>query len=366
MTNTAWGKIVAHAPGRVELLGNHTDYNEGVVLGAAIDRRLTVRGKQREDGMIVIHSDTMGEIQIHHSGLRPLARGHWANYALGVVAELAALSVPIAGFTAEVSGDLLPQSGLSSSAAFTVAIALFLLKLHDHEIGRMEIAKLCQRAEHRYAGVQSGLLDQVTSLFGRADHAVFFDCRSEEVSLLRFPKDLALIIANSGEKRDLTEGGYNQRRDETRAAAGALEVTALRDITVAELAQRRSLPELLRRRAAHVAEENERVWRGRALLEAGNGAALGALMNASHKSSRENFENSTPGLDLLVSVAQELPGVLGARLTGAGFGGGTVTLCKRSCAEAAASELSRRYLAATGIDPRAFIARIDDGAQAER
>jgi galactokinase len=357
--------VAAHAPGRIELLGNHTDYNEGLILGAAIDRGVTVAGRQRDDTVIQIRSTEFGEVVLSLSELAPLTENRWANYALGIVRELMDAGVPIAGFEAEVSGHLSASVGLASSAAFTVAMALFLLKLHDHEIERMEIAKLCQRAEHRYAGVQSGLLDQVISLFGEADHAIFFDCRSEEVSVLRIPKHLALIIANSGQERDLSKSGYNQRRDETRAAARALQVTALRDISVAELAQQRSLPELLRRRAAHVLEENERVWRGRAFLEAGDGAAFGALMNASHKSSGENFENSTAKLDLLVSIAQKLPGVLGARLTGGGFGGATVTLCQQSCAEAAASELSRRYLAATGIDPHAFIARIADGAQAE-
>ena len=352
----------AYAPGRVELLGNHTDYNEGVVLGAAIDRGLTVRGRKRDDGMISIESSTMGHVEIARSALRPLEENRWANYALGVANELIALSIPVEGFSAEVSGDLAAGCGLSSSAAFELATALFLLRLYGRNLGSLEIAKACQRAEHRFAGVRSGLLDQVTSLFGRADHTVFFDCRSEEVRAIPFPQGLALIIAESGKKRELTKGEYNARRRETRAAADALQVSALRDVTSEALTSRRGLPDLLWRRAAHVVEENERVLRALELLAVGDGPGFGGLMNASHESSRKNFENSTPELDLLVSIAQQLPGVLGARLTGGGFGGATITLCQRSAAVNIAAELSERYTHESGIIPRVVISRIANGA----
>jgi galactokinase len=352
----------AYAPGRIELLGNHTDYNEGVVLGAALDLGLTVHGSRREDEMIVIRSAEMGEINVTRSELRPCRDKRWANYPLGVVSELLALSVPIGGFSAELTGNLPAGCGLSSSAAVELATALFLLKLFPYQLARMQIARACQRAEHRFAGVQSGLLDQVVSLFGCADHAVFFDCRSEEVSIVPFPKNLALIVADSGKKRELSKGDYNERREQTNAAARALNVRALRDITSAELARRHDLSELLLRRARHVVAENERVWRARELLATGDGAGFGALMNASHESSRINFENSTPELDLLVSIAQQLRGVLGARLTGAGFGGATITLCERSQAETIASELSVRYAEATGIAPRVFVSRFAAGA----
>jgi galactokinase len=243
-----------------------------------------------------------------------------------------------------------------------VATALLLLKLFPHEIAPLEIAKACQRAEHRFIGVESGLLDQVVALFGRADHAVYFDCRTEEVSTLPFPKNLALVVTDSGKRRALTEGNYNRRREETRAAAAALEVSALRDVNSAELERRTDMSDVLWRRARHIVGENERVWRARDLLETGDFAGFGALMNASHESSRTKFENSTPELDLLVSIAQQLPGVLGARLTGAGFGGATITLCERSQAKRVALELCNRYRAESGIRATAFIATISDGA----
>ena len=270
--------------------------------------------------------------------------------------------MPVNGFHAEVTGDIPIGAGLSSSAAFELATALFLLKLFPRELAPLEIAKACQRAEHRYVGVQSGLLDQVIALFGRANHAVFFDCRSEEILTVPFPPGLALIVAESGKARALASGEYNLRREETHAAARALGVSALRDVTPADLARRSDLPDLVRRRAAHVVGENERVWRAVKLLQAGDGIGLGKLMNESHESSRQNFENSTPELDLLVSIAQKLPGVLGARLTGAGFGGATVTLCDRESAQEIAVELSKRYAAESGITPRVFVCRIADGA----
>jgi len=355
-------RLFTHAPGRVELLGNHTDYNEGVVLGAAIDRGINVAGSCRDDGMIQIHSHGFGKVEIPLSELRARNEARWVNYALGVVRELIDLGVPVSGFHAEVTGDVPIGAGLSSSAAFELATALFLLKLFPRELAPLEIAKACQRAEHRYVGVQSGVLDQVIVLFGQANHAVFFDCRSEEIRLIPFPPDLALIVTESGKERALASGEYNLRREETHAAARVLAVPALRDVMSADLARRSDLPNLVRRRAAHVVGENERVWRAVKLLEAGDGIGLGKLMSESHESSRQNFENSTPELDLLVSIAQELPGVLGARLTGAGFGGATVTLCQRELAQEIATELSERYATENGITPRVLVCDIADGA----
>ncbi len=313
----------AYAPGRVELLGNHTDYNQGLVLAAAIDRGLKVSGERRHDGRITLRSLSLGEFEIGLDELQRQTEPRWVNYVLGVVRELLDAGLSIDGFSAEIEGDLPANCGLSSSAALEVATALFLLKLCATTLPPLEIAKLCQRAEHRFVGVHSGLLDQVTSLCGRAQHAVFFDARSEEVRTIPFPPELALVIAESGTKRELVEGLYNQRREETSAAAAALGLAALRDISPNELAMR-DLPPLLRRRAAHIVGENARVERALEMLAENDARGCGALLNESHQSSRENFENSTAELDLLVEIARDLPGVLGARLTGGGFGGATV------------------------------------------
>lgn len=355
----------AYAPGRVELLGNHTDYNQGVVLGAAINRGTTVTGNRRNDGIVQIRSGDFGKVEIPLSKLHPVTEERWANYAFGVVRELMDAGVPVAGFDAEITGDIPIGAGLSSSATLELAMALFLLKLFPWELAPLQLAKACQRAEQRFVGVQCGLLDQMVSLFGRADHAVFYDCRTEEILTVPFPQGLALIIAESGKKRTLASGEYNLRREETHAAARALGVVALRDVTPAILARRNDLPDMVRHRATHIVEENERVWRAIKLLETGDGIGFGRLMNESHKSSRHNFENSTPELDLLVSIAQKLPGVLGARLTGAGFGGATVSLCEGERAEVIATELSERYSTESGITPRIFVYGIADGALRE-
>lgn len=361
--NVSESLISAYAPGRVELLGNHTDYNEGVVLGAAIDRGLAVSGTRREGAVIALSSHMMGAVEVDARNLHPLETNRWANYILGVASELAALGLAVEGFTAQISGDLPARSGLSSSAALELATALFLLKLADKKLPPLEIAKACQRAEHRFAGVKSGLLDQVTSLFGKADHAVFFDARTEQVRTVPFPEGLALVIADSGKKRELTSGAYNERRAETHAAAQTLGLRALRDITSEQLQMQTGIPELLRRRATHVVGENARVWRALDRLEAGDGVGFGALLNESHDSSRRNFENSTPELDRLAAIAQQLPGVLGARLTGAGFGGATITLCEAAAADSVAADLAQRYAGETGITPSVFVSKIADGAR---
>jgi len=355
-------RAVAFAPGRVELLGNHTDYNQGVVLAAAIDRGLRVSGKRRSDGRIALRSASLGEFAIDFGDLCPQRQPAWVNYTLGIVRELVESGFPVEGFSAEIDGNLPPGCGLSSSAALEVATAFLLLHLFEAELAPMQIAKLCQRAEHRFVGVQSGLLDQVSSIFGRAEHAVFFDARSEEVRAIPFPPGLALIIAESGSRRELAAGLYNQRREETRAAAATLGLAALRDISPNELAER-DLPPLLRRRAAHIAGENERVERALALLGQKDGPGFGRLMNESHESSRANFENSTTELDQLVELARDLRGVLGARLTGGGFGGATVTLCKNAAAPQVADELARAYARRSGVHSRIFVCRLSDGAE---
>ena len=355
-------RVAAYAPGRVELLGNHTDYNQGVVLAAAIDRGLKVSGERRTDGLVALRSSSFGEFTIRQENFRPQTEPRWVNYILGVVQELIDANISIDDFSAEIDGNLPSGCGLSSSAALEVATALFLLKLFGAHLPPLEVAKLCQRSDHRFVGVQSGLLDQVTSIFGRAHHAVYFDARTEEVRTIPFPPELALVIGESGTKRELAGSLYNQRREETRAAAAALGLVALRDITPSELAKR-DLPPLLRRRAAHIVGENDRVQRALGLLAQNDGRGFGALLNESHESSRQNFENSSAELDLLVEVARSLPGVYGARLTGGGFGGATVTLCESSVAARVAEDLAQIYLQRTGIESRIFVCRIADGAR---
>jgi len=351
-------QVSAVAPGRVEILGNHTDYNEGVVLAAAIERAVHVRGSVRHDGRIALKSTSYPPVEIAISQLRPQpGEFSWANCPLGVASELLASGISIRGFSAAIESDLPAGIGLGSSAALAVATAFFLLKLNECELLPLELAKICQRSEHRFTGVQSGLLDQVTSIFAKTGQLIFFDCRPEQVRTIPFPDELALVVADSGVKRHLAASEYKQRRQETRAAAQALGVRALRDISPAQLNADMDLRALLRRRAAHVIGENQRVWRAVELLQCGDGAGLGELMNESHESSRRNFENSAPELDHLVDLARKQRGVLGARLTGGGFGGAIVALCRKASAYQTARDLASAAV-------QTFVGRPADGALA--
>lgn len=354
----------AYAPGRVELLGNHTDYNQGVVLAAAIDRGLTVTGSARDDRVIKFRAEAPTAcVEVSLDDLQPQREQRWANYPLGVVQQFLRAGFELRGFEAAVSGNVPPGAGLSSSAAFEVATAGLLMQLHDLQLEPLEVAKLCQRAENEFVGVKSGLLDQVTSVFGRANHLVYLDCQTEEIRTVSFPADYALVIADSGVKHSLLQSQYNTRREECTAAANALGASTLREITPERLeTARTSLDPLLFRRAAHIVGENDRVWRALEALRTNDAAAIGELMNASHESSRTNFENSTPELDQLVSVARATPGVLGSRLTGGGFGGGTVTLVRAAEAQDAAEQISAEYARQTGRATAAFVCRIADGA----
>lgn len=348
------------APGRVELLGNHTDYNGGVVLSAAIDLGISAQGRRRDDGKIVLTSEGIsGVVEAPVDQLE--ASGSWADYPLGVARMLIDAGYPVSGFEAEFSSTLPPGAGLSSSAAIEVCTAVLLKKLFEFDIGRLDLAKLCRKAENEFVGVSCGLLDQVSSIFGKKDHAIFLDCRAETVENIAFPGGVALLIVNSGVKHALTGGEYNERRDQCFEAAKILGVPALRDTTSA-LLEAAKMPGLVKRRAAHIVGENERVFEALADLRAGNAAAFGKLMSASHRSSIENFENSTPELDALVEIACAQEGVFGARLTGGGFGGAIVALVEKARIETIAAAVETGYAERTGHQGAAYACQIGDGA----
>jgi galactokinase len=358
--------VSVHAPGRVELLGNHTDYNEGYVLSAAIDRGVTILGSHRSDKKIVLASPAFDagafECDLTHvvrSETKP-----WANYPLGVVRCFLEENLPIGGgFAAEISSDVPPGAGLSSSAALEVATAKLLMKLFNIHIEPMRMAKLCRRAENEFVGVHCGLLDQITSVFGRRHHAIFIDCRTEAVEPVAFPDGVELLIAHSGVTRVLSGGEYNERRARCFDAAERLAAIALRDISSADLERAKdSLPPLSYRRARHVVGENERVLRGVEFLKRGDAKSLGELMFESHESSRVHFENSTPELDALVAIAREEPGVLGSRMTGGGFGGASVSLVRRDAAAAAAANIATEYRERTGNICQTWLCETADGA----
>jgi galactokinase len=355
-------RAIAYAPGRVELLGNHTDYNEGYVLAAAIDRGVTISGVKRRDGIVRLVSNTLARtFTTPFADLRRQTSETWANYPLGVMNELRAAGFAAGGFDAQIESNLPVGGGLSSSAALEVATAYFLAKTFGFEIPPRQIAALCRKAENDFVGIASGLLDQTTCIFGRRDQVVCLDCRSEQVATVPLMPDVALVIADSGIKRSLVQSHYNERRAECAAAAAALGVPSLRDVSRQQL-ESSSIDPLLYRRALHVLGENERVSRAVQALMSGNAAHFGEQMYASHESSRTDFENSAPELDLLVSIARPLAGVFGSRLTGGGFGGSTVTLVAREQADAVASGINQAYAAHSGRDAGAFVCNVADGA----
>lgn len=354
-------EIQAFAPGRVELLGNHTDYNGGVVLSAAIQMGVKATGKRRDDGKIVLTSEGIdGVVAVQRKdGLKP--RDSWEDYPLGVAEMLAKAGAEAGGFEARFSANLPPGAGLSSSAAIEVATAVLLTKLFPFSITPLDLAKLCRRAENEFVGVSCGLLDQVSSIFGKKDHVVFLDCRAETVEQIPFPKDFGLLIVHSGVKHALTGGEYNERRDQCFEAARKIGVPALRDVTSAEL-EAADLPSLVKKRAAHIVGENERVFRALEFLRAGNGDGFGRLMTESHRSSMKNFENSTPELDALVEIAIRQKGCHGARLTGGGFGGAIVALVELAEIDRLSETIVADYLKSTGNPGKAYRCLVSDGA----
>jgi galactokinase len=320
-----------YAPGRAELLGNHTDYNEGYVLALAVGRGVTLSGKPRNDRRIELRSRDLGEkesVSLDHLLAENVAG--WSRYTLGVVDQFLRNEVPVGGFEAEISSTLPMGTGLGSSAALENATALFLLKTFGGKLDPLQIAKFSQMAEHDFVGVRCGLLDQIASLMSRAGHATLIDCRMFQVDHVPLSGKISVIIANTGVKHSLAEGEYNTRHADCEAAARTLGVTALRDATAESLAARKGkMGDRIFRRALHIVGENKRVLAGARALRQGDFSAFGELMFASHESSRVNFENSCPELDDLVAAARTIPGVYGARLSGGGFGGATVNLAQK-------------------------------------
>ncbi len=328
--------IKSYAPGRAELLGNHTDYNEGLVLAIAVERGVLLSGSVRENSEILIYARDLAQtFEGSLDQLAPSAEKTWANYLLGIFDEFRKRDLALGGVNLTIQSDLPLGAGLSSSAALEIATALFLQRAFGHDLPKLELAKIGQAAEHRYAGVKCGLLDQISSLYGRAGHVLLIDFRSLEVRAIPIPEGICFVIANPGVKHALVNGEFNERRAACEAAARALGISALRDIDPEGLeARAAALSPAALKRARHPVGENARVAAAVAGLERGDASVLGEAMFASHRSSIENFENSCPELDRLVEAARSVPGCLGARLSGGGFGGATINLVQAE-AEAA-------------------------------
>lgn len=347
------------APGRAEWLGNHTDYNDGLVLGVGLEVGATVTVQPAPDGQLVLRAEDLGEeMACGLDALRPVGQGGWANYVLGVAAGFLARGAQADGLHLSVRSTVPMGAGLSSSAALECATARALQQAWGTDFDDMELARIGQEAEHKFAGVRCGLLDQVTSLFATRDHAVFFDCRSLEVERVPVPAEARFVIVQSGVKHALSDGAYNERRAECEEAAQVLGVGKLRGSTMRLIDQAERSGRLQGaplRRARHVVGENVRVAAAVEALCVGDLAKVGQLMNESHESSRTLFENSCEELDLLAAEARNIAGCFGARLTGGGFGGAVLALVERGTANDFVKAISERVSPIWGKVPQILV-----------
>lgn len=355
--------IVARAPGRINLIGEHVDYNDGFVLPAAIDRDVVVVGAPRPDRELHVLAVDRGETD-RFTPLERFPRGAgWTSYVRGVARLLAETGVKLPGATLAIAGDVPQGAGLSSSAAMEVAVARALLGLAQRTLPDLQLVELCHRAEGEFAGVSCGIMDQFVSVFAAADSALFLDCRHLEYAHLPIPGEYRLVATDSGQRRDLRSSAYNDRVRETHDAAHLLGVRSLRDVDPHEFAGReRELPEPLRRRARHVVTEIRRTRLAARALEREDLEHVGFLMRESHQSLREDYEVSTPEMDVLAGVTGQVPGVAGSRLGGAGFGGCVISLVHQDAIPEFLERVPREYHARTGHTAEVHVCRASPGA----
>lgn len=365
--------LVATAPGRVNLIGEHTDYNGGFVLPAPIDRHIAVAAGPRPDDQLVVHARDFGSlVRTPLADLRPDPRNPWANYVKGVVSLLLKDGLPVAGMNLSVTGTIPVGAGLSSSAALEVAVVYAITRLHEMPAEDARLIELCREAESEFAGVDCGIMDQFVSALGRRGHALFLDCRSLQFTQVPFPAEAELIVCYTGVPRSLSTSAYNQRRQECREAVTHLStilpsLSSLRDVTPGVLEEYSPhLPPVPGKRARHVVTENGRVTLAVDALRRADLPDFGKLMYQSHLSLKTDFEVSSPELDAVVDLCAKAEGVYGARMTGAGFGGSAVCLVHRDAAADLIHRLETEYPAKTGFVPSVMRCTIDDGVIVSR
>jgi galactokinase len=361
---------VYRAPGRVNLIGEHTDYNDGFVLPAAIGFSCWVAIAPRDDRKLVVYSENFDETrEASLDSLGPRGSHHWSDYPLGIAWAAQDAGYSLRGANLYIAGDVPLGAGLSSSAAIEVSTGFALLSASDHKIDRTKLALLAQRAENEYVGLRCGIMDQFVSCQGRAGHALMLDCRSLEYQLVKIPARMRLVICNTMVKHKLQAGEYNVRRKECEEAVRKLSaalpgIHSLRDVSMEQLAQRKNLlTEVLYRRCRHIISENKRVRQVAELFQHGQTAGLREVMAAGHESLRDDYEVSCRELDAMVEIAGRQPGVFGARMTGGGFGGCTINFVDAEHAVAFQRNVSAEYEAATGLRPDIYICEASQGAE---
>jgi galactokinase len=353
---------VFRAPGRVNLIGEHTDYNDGYVMPCAIDFATYVAAAAREDRKIRVASmNFAGEYEFDLDAPTEAIAEGWARYVQGVALILERDGFNLPGANLLIDSTVPVGAGLSSSAALEVAVGFALASISGAEIEKWQIAKIGQAAEHEFAGVRSGIMDQFASVFGMENHALFLDCRSLQWEPIPL-SNANFVICNTKTKHDLADGEYNKRRADCERAAELLGHKSLRDVTINEFNRKGGdLPERLLRRARHVITENVRVLSAVSSLKNADLVKFGRLMNASHESLRFDYEVSSDELDLMVEIVRRQKGVLGARMTGGGFGGCTVNLLETEVTDEFVETVSAEYEGATGIAPEIYVCRAAEG-----
>jgi galactokinase len=364
------GTLRYRAPGRVNLIGEHTDYNDGFVMPVAIDRFTTVTATRRADRLVVVTSTAYPDpvtIDLDAPGDGP--SGAWSDYVRGVAAILERRGRRLVGADMTIASDVPIGAGLSSSAALEVSTGYALMDLAGHAIDRTELALACQQAEHEFAGMRCGVMDQFIACHGRAGQALLLDTRSLDAAWLPLPADVQVLVCNTMTKHALASDGYNERRADCEAGVRALAarlpgVRALRDVTLDDLnAHRDALDDRVLRRCRHVVTENARTLDAADALRAHDIARFGRLMSASHASLRDDYEVSTGELDAMVEIAMEAGGVFGARMTGGGFGGCTVNLVRDDAVAAFAAHVRDGYTARTRRVPEIHVCIASNGAE---
>ncbi|MCG9131487.1 galactokinase [Candidatus Poribacteria bacterium] len=385
--------FVASAPGRVNLIGEHTDYNDGYVFPVAIDKYINIAARQRTDRHVTLHAPDVNDswkFDLDALPSIPQQAPAWSHYLIGVASLLQASGRKVTGIDAVITGDVPIGAGLSSSAALSVSATLAFLTAPSEleapmealvsESDKKELAALCQRVEHEFAGVNCGIMDQMISLLGRENHGLFLDCRSLEYE--HIPLNLAghyITICNTKVKRELATSEYNKRRAECERGVEILRkwisgISSLRDIALTDFKKHEEeLPMLTQKRCRYVIEENTRVLDAVSVLKAHNQQItkktdealiqFGRLMNASHNGLRDDYEVSCKELDLLTDIARSITGVIGSRMTGAGFGGCTVSIVHKDALETFQTRVKKEYHEQIGIEPEIYLCRVGDGAQ---
>lgn len=355
--------LVVRAPGRVNLIGEHTDYNDGFVLPMAIDRAIWIALRPRDDDRVHAHSlDFDQATTFSLTALRRESAG-WAEYLKGVAWALQKAGYRLRGWDGVVAGDVPVGAGLSSSAALELATARAFAAVSDLPWDAAAMAKLGQQAENEWVGMNCGIMDQMISSAGQAGHALLIDCRSLDTWPAPLPPGTAVVVLDTATRRGLVDSAYNERRAQCEAAARFFGVPALRDVTLEKFEMKADgLDQVTRRRARHVITENARTLAAADAMRRGDAFELGRLMNASHASLRDDFKVSREEVDTMVACARQEAGCYGARMTGGGFGGCAVALVRASAATPFAAKVDASYRVATGLTPSIYVCQASDGA----